>query len=230
VVHALDVHWRIAAPLVFRDLLPAPRLRDRAVPIPPLGAAGRGPALEDALIIACVHVVAHHRRDPLLLWLYEIAALARALDGEATGRFVDTARKGRVVTACAAALHRARRYFDGDALRALARTLDAAAGAPEPSAAILRAAGPLDELWIDLKACDGWRERAALVREHAYPDSEYMQAAAGHGRWAYARRLVRGLARWTALSAAPGRTAARDEWPAGSAAASPRPRSARTTR
>src|SRR4029079_15202286 len=76
VPHALDVHWRIAAPLVFRDVLTAEVLRSRAVPIPELGSNARGPSLPDALAIACVHLAAHHRSDPLPLWLEEIATLA----------------------------------------------------------------------------------------------------------------------------------------------------------
>ena len=199
-VHALDLHWRIAAPLVFRHLMPAARLRSRGVPIPALGDAAVGPAPADALAIACVHLVAHHRRDPLLLWLYDIAILARSLDAAARQTFVETARDASVLAVCIAALSQARRHFAESAIDDLLRSLDVArSDADEPSAAILGAGTPLAELWLDVKTCDGWRERAALVREHAYPARDYVRATSGVDvllPWAYAARLVRGSRRW----------------------------------
>jgi len=200
IVHALDLHWRIAAPLVFRDVLPAARLRAAAVPIPALGPAAVGPAPGDALLIACVHLAAHHRREPILLWLYEIVLLARSLDEDEARRFVSAAAEAEVLTVCAASLNRAGRSFDDEAVRRFVALLDAARHESEPSAAILAASGPLDELWLDVRVCHGWRERIALLREHLFPDRGYVAATAGGTAWlpwAYARRALRGARRWT---------------------------------
>jgi hypothetical protein len=230
-VHALDVHWRIAAPLVFRDALRMAPLRARARAIPPLGAAALGPAPADALAIACVHLIAHHRDAPQLLWLYEIDALTRALDDEAAASFVAMARVEGLVAVCAAALEMSRRAFGGAAVGQLLKRLSETGAAGEAPARILDASGPLGELWLDLRVCRGWHERATLVREHLYPDAEYVRARSGHA-WlplAYASRALGGATRWM-FSGARDRTAAPAVPPAGSAAASRRPRSAKTTR
>ena len=236
IVHALDVHWRLAAPLVFRGVLPAAALRRSAVPIPALGAPARGPSAPHALIVACVHLIAHHRADPVLIWLQDIARLAAALDDGEAAAFLETAGSCRIGAVCAAALDRARRHFDGPALASLAGRAGALGrGAAEPSARLLTAARPIDEMWLDLRTSDGWRERATLLREHLWPGAAYMRETTAATTWlplAYARRVVFGARKWMApaATAADRRTAEPAEPPADSAAASPPRRAARTTR
>lgn len=200
--HALDVHWRIAAPLVFRDVLPARVLRPSRTPIPSLGPHAWGPSRPHALLIACVHLAAHHRHDPLLLWLYDISRLAATFDDRDADAFVATAASTGVAAVCAHALDQARRPFDGAVLRSLAaRVTEAARAALEPSARVLTAARPLDDVWLDLQVSNGWAERAALVREHVWPDAGYMRATHAAGTWlplAYARRALLGAGKWLA--------------------------------
>jgi hypothetical protein len=202
VKHALDVHWRVAAPLVFRHVLPAAELRRSRVPLPALGPDAWGPRRAHALIIACVHLVAHHRHSPLLLWLHDIARLAEAFDQDEARAFLDTAAAAGVSAVCAAALNHARRYFDGPALLSLALGAETAGRArAEPSARVLTAARPIDDVWLDLQVSEGWRERAALLREHLWPDAQYMRGRAGGGGWlplAYARRALAGAGKWMA--------------------------------
>jgi putative nucleotidyltransferase-like protein len=202
IVHALDVHWRVAAPLVFRHVLPAGTLWASRVPMTALGAHAWGPSRPHALLIACVHLVAHHRADPLLVWLYDIARLAQALDADEAGTFVETAAAARISLVCASALDRARAFFDGPALESLAARAHAQAdGRAEPSARLLTAARPIDEMWLDLRVSNGWGERIALLREHVWPDAEYMRATTAKTGWlplAYARRAFRGARKWIA--------------------------------
>jgi hypothetical protein len=202
ILHAVDLHWRIASPLVFREVLPAAMLRASAVQIPPLGPAARGPSLPHALLIACVHLVAHHRGDPLLLWLHDMALLARALDTDAGGEFCEIAGRAHVRAVCAFALDRAMRCFPDPALADLAdRVRPGNRDAAEPSARILTTTTRLDELWLDLRLSAGWRERVTLLREHLLPDADYMRATSGSRGWlplAYARRAVGGARRWGA--------------------------------
>ena len=200
IVHALDVHWRVAAPLVFRRVLPAAALRGSRVPIPALGPHAWGPSPAHALILACVHLVAHHPVNPLLLWLYDIARLAEAFDDRDATAFLDEAAAAGISTVCASALDRARRRFDGPALAALAMKAHAqSVPREEPSARVLRAVRPIDGLWLDLRSCQGWRERITLLGEHACPDPEYMRATSAPGGWlplAYARRAIAGFGKW----------------------------------
>ncbi len=202
IVHALDVHWRLAAPLVFRRVLPVERLRLSRVPIPALGPHAWGPGRPHALIIACVHLVAHHRADPVLLWLFDIARLAEMFDEGEAAAFLEAAAAGGISIVCAAALDRARRYFDGPAIEALAARAHAQGDRrAEPSARLLTAARPIDDMWLDLRVSDGWGERMALLREHVWPDAAYMRATTAKTGWlpvAYARRAIRGARKWIA--------------------------------
>ena len=199
VEHALDLHWRIAAPLVFRHVLPPHVLRASAVPIAPLGSAAFGPSRPHALLIACVHLIAHHRRDPLLLWLYEIAQLAKGMDEDERQLFVDTAARDGVTAVCVEALRRANRHFEPHEVAALIGRITRSERRVEPSARLLSANCAFDELWLDLQVATGWRERVTLVNEHLWPDADYMQASGG-SRWlpaAYVARALRGAIKWT---------------------------------
>ncbi len=204
-LHALDVHWRLAAPLVFRRVLPPASLHPSSVPLPPLGSHAAGPRRSHALLIACIHLVAHHRHDPLLLWLYDIAGLAQAFDERDGIMFVDTAVASGVSAVCADALNHARRYFDGPALTSLAmRAATAARARNEASARVLTTARTIDDAWLDFRVAEGWRERVALLREHILPDVEYMRATRGGAGWlplGYARRALSGAWKWMAPKA-----------------------------
>jgi hypothetical protein len=197
VEHALDLHWRLAAPLVFRHVLPVSTVRLSRVHVPQLGAQAWGPSAPHALIIACVHLVAHHRRDPLLLWLQEIARLAETLDDAGMAAFDETVDAARVSAVCASALDRARHFFDGPALASLAERARARVGTrTEPSARLLTIARPIDDMWLDLRTAAGWQERMTLLGEHLWPDAGYMRATSAPGSWlplAYARRAAFGI-------------------------------------
>jgi hypothetical protein len=229
--HAVDLHWRLAAPLVFREVLPADALIAEAVPIAALGPAAFGPSLAHALAVACVHLIGHHRDAPSLLWLYEIAALARALDERQSAPFLETAASAGIRSVCRSALGAAREHFDDARLEALIGALPI--DDREPSARLIDAASTMDELRLDLRVARGWGERITLLREHLWPDAEYMRAREGTQGWLplrYARRAVTGASRWMRPKTRFDRTAAPAAPPADSAAASGLRPSSRTTR
>ena len=230
--HAIDLHWRVSAPLVLRDVRPPAALLADATPIPALGPAGRGPALHDALLIACVHLIAHHRDTPRFLWLHEIAAIARALDADGVERFARTAQAEAVRGICGVALRRAHDVTNDTSLAGVIARLDAMSASDEPSARLLTTSRKAGELWLDLRAARGWSERLTLVKEHAWPDADYMRAthaADGSLPAAYARRAFRGALRWLRPTSPSGRTAAPGAPLAGSAAGSAPPPDARTS-
>lgn len=100
VEHAYDVHWDVtnkpafAAALRFEDLLA------RSIPVPALGAYARALDRVDALLLACVHRVAHHHDTDRLIWLIDIALLAWALSEDEEQRFWRQAEEGRVIGVC----------------------------------------------------------------------------------------------------------------------------------
>lgn len=198
--HRCDLHWRNTNPAVFADLLPFEAVVQRARVVPRIGPAVLTLDPADALLLACVHRVAHHRSERLI-WLYDLHLLARDLDGDAASRFVRDARDCRVQAICADGLRAARRWLAtplAEDLQALAEGQAAA----EPSAVFLRAdRRRLDTLLWDVRALDGWGARLRLLREHLLPPPTYIRRRYGISRgWAlpfcYAHRAVTGAARW----------------------------------
>ena len=60
VVHTYDFHWKIANPQPFADALAFGELMKRSIEIAALGAHARTLGPLDALLLACIHRVAHH--------------------------------------------------------------------------------------------------------------------------------------------------------------------------
>jgi Uncharacterised nucleotidyltransferase len=199
VVHALDVHWRIAAPLMFADVLPFESMRSTALPIPALGPHAFGPSLAHALVLGCIHLTAHHRGGAVLLWLHDLRLLAEALDEQQQTAFVEVAVASGVTALCVNALEQARRYFEDPVLAGLAARVAARGrGRSEPSARLLTIARPVEQLLLDLSTPAGWGTRLTLLREHFFPDSDYLRAT-GAQTWlplAYAARAIRGTRKW----------------------------------
>jgi hypothetical protein len=197
---AIDLHWRLASPRLAAALFDTDALLARAVPLPALGPYARGPSITDALAIACVHQVAHHRGDDRLLWMYDVHLLLQALDDLDADLFVHRAAERGMALIC-------RCVIDGTAARLpspraaeVSKKLQAAA-AVEPAAVLLDARAPIAGMIDDLSVERRWRERMRLVAGHLFPPPAYMRAT-----WApdsraplpvlYARRLLQGTPRW----------------------------------
>src|SRR5262249_54569405 len=111
ITHYVDVHWRPAAPLVFDRAIDVAALLAAFEPLSSLGEFARGPAPRHALALACVHLVAHHWHQVLLVWMIDIRLLADALDDEECQRLVEDAVRGGYTTLIDAALRTTRLYF-----------------------------------------------------------------------------------------------------------------------
>ena len=197
VTHFVDVHWRVAAPLLFEAVFDGEVLMASAAPIPALGPYVRGPAPGHALALACVHLVAHHWHQILLVWLHDIRLLAEALDDDLRGRLVEEAVAGRYTVVLHAALMTARQYFEGDGLDRAIAGVTPRVDESEPAAVLIRdGRRPVDDLWLDLRHAR-WGDRARLLREHVLPPADYMRARfSGPIPLAYAKRVLRGARKW----------------------------------
>jgi hypothetical protein len=193
--YPLDVHWRIAAPLVFETAVDVDAVLARAVPLPPVGPGAVAPASADAMVIACVHLIAHHACWPRLVWLYDLHLLAAAADPPiADGALLDASRGVRAI--CARALRTAAVPFPHPRLDACAALLERHAGA-EPSASLLRRRHPLLDLWRDVRTDAPWSMRWTLLKEHLCPGADYMRRAGYRAPLplAYAARAAAGVRR-----------------------------------
>jgi hypothetical protein len=198
--HRCDLHWRTTNPAMFAELFPFDEVARRAQPIAALGPTALTLDTADALLLACVHRVAHHRGDRLI-WLYDVHLLARALDADSTDRFANVVRHHAVHAICADTVRAARRLF-GTALTPKIESLEDTETGPEPSAVFLRAERrPVNTLLWDLRALGSWKDRVRLLREHLLPPVTYIRRVYGvSSRWVlpfcYAHRAVTGAARW----------------------------------
>jgi Uncharacterised nucleotidyltransferase len=196
----VDVHWRIANPRVFADAISFDELHDRAVAVPSLGWA-RACSTVDALLLACIHRVAHHDDEIDLLWLWDIHLLAERLSVEERVRFVALARRTTMTAVSQRGVALAVEFFGGTASTALSAILSAGSGSVERSAQFIGGAARATTLRADLTALPTWRLRGRLVAEHLFPSMDYMRAR--YPGWpprllplAYLDRIVRGAPKW----------------------------------
>jgi len=200
-VDAVDLHWRIVNPQAFAGPLDDfSALVSRSVAIPSLGPA-RTVAPMDALLIACVHRVAHHQDRVHLLWLWDIHLLASGATRQDLEAFAARAAECSMGAVTARSLALARECFGtpvpDDVLRQLRGR-----GAAESSARFIGGGLRLvDIATADLRATPGWSRRLQFAREHLLPGPAYMRrlyprCPGAILPLAYVHRIVRGAPKW----------------------------------
>jgi hypothetical protein len=201
--HTIDVHWELFNPRAFSGVLDTQEVFDRSVPVPALSASARAPHPVHALLIACVHRVAHHAGHEDLVWLYDVRLLAESLSDEEAAEFVMLATGRQVAAVCADGLRAAQRAVGGDMpapLRAwLNRTPNQTTA--EPTARFLRPLREVDHVVSDLRALTGLAMRVRLVKQHLFPRPDYVLRKYGARSrillpYLYLRRIVEGAPRW----------------------------------
>jgi hypothetical protein len=201
--HVVDLHWKIANPQVFADFLSFEEVVEQAVAVPVLGPGAWGLSPVHALLVACVHRVAHHYDASRLVWLYDIHLLASALTTDEWTRFDELARHRGVARVC-------RRSLDASAEALGTRVPDGVAvidgadvekGEQETAAFLGGGRRQVSVVASDLRALPSWRDRARLLSQHAFPSAVYMRSQYAPASSAplpvlYARRVVRGAWKW----------------------------------
>jgi len=200
--HIFDLHWQVNNGQVFAQALPFDEALAHAVPVPALGPKAKTLSSPYALLLACMHRAAHLGVDgpqsERLVWLYDIALLARAMTDAEWDRFVQlcVAKRMRAVSSDALA---ATTDLIGIAVPERVRAALVSPGPREASAIYLDGASRAI-LFTNLSALPSWRARAALMREVAFPPSAYMLEKYATQRrwllpWLYARRIGTGVAK-----------------------------------
>ena len=199
VFHALDIHCRISNVQAFSNVLSYAELVRNARPVPLLGPHAWGPSPVHALVIACVHRVAHHGNTDSLLWLLDVSLLAGSLEPHERDGFVELAGARAIRAVCRSTFELADAAFGGiDANWLASLTTETV----EPTAAFLR--GPLRQIDIlkqDLLASPRVWQRMQIVVEHLFPRSSFMYQRYGtHRKLAlpllYAHRIATGIPKW----------------------------------
>lgn len=173
---ALDLHWKIMNPVLFADLLTPADARERAVPVAAFGPAARMLCPGHALLLACVHRIAHHHQDhsDRLVWLFDIHVLAGQMNPETFEQFAGLASEKQVRSLCAAGLDAAHAWFGTNTFEEITtRLLRCPEAATEPSARYLQDLRRVDLVGMDMSQLP-WRGRLRLMREHVFPPADYM--------------------------------------------------------
>jgi hypothetical protein len=201
---ACDLHWKIADPAPFADLLSSDDiLRDASETAVDDGTVARVPSTTHALLLACWHRVSHHHDADDLLWLYDVHLLAGRLRDGDVDELIAIARRTGTGVICARGLRLARERFGTGLPPTVVDELERSDGqSRSPAASYLQPdARRIDLLAADLKALPDWRSRVRLLREHLFPPAEYMFETYGRSSpillpALYARRILSGAARW----------------------------------
>jgi hypothetical protein len=203
-LHVVDLHWRIANPQRFGQVLSYDDASAAAVPVPSLTPDARALSPVHALLIACVHPVAHHANQHCLLWQYDIHLVASRFDDEDWREFAAAARAGGVAGVCRASLARAFDDFGLSVPRDAWFALVDSTGADAATSAYLAGGRRhVQRVWWDLQSLSTWHERSRLLRQHLFPSAQYMRQvyAPSSGAplpWLYARRVWHGAQKWLA--------------------------------
>jgi hypothetical protein len=172
----LDIHWKIANPQLFAETWSFAELELASAKIPALGEHARALGGLHALLLACMHRVAHHYDSDYLLWIYDIHRLASSLSRAEFEAFAQLAADAQLRAICLRGLELAQRSFRTalpcDLIEA---RLSKASGAPaEPTEQFIRQdLRRLDLLKSDLARLNG-PHKLQLLKELLFPPGEYM--------------------------------------------------------
>lgn len=201
VEHAYDVHWAVTNSPVFASVLPFRDVRANAVEVPELGPHARALAPVDALLLACVHRVAHHHDSDRLIWLVDVALLRDRMTADEHRRFWQLAADGRVVAICSRAIELADQWTSRSPHdRAEDWLTREQISRYEPSRVFLdRDITEGGVMWANLRALS-WPDRLRRLRQLAFPPRSFMlETFRPRTRvalpWLYLYRAGRGIAR-----------------------------------
>ena len=168
-----DVHWKVANPRVFGDAVSFDDLRSRTIPLPALGAGALTPGLCDALLLACMHRVAHHDDEVDLLWLWDVHLLVERIADRDVELFGHLARRAGMTAVCRSGIELGAALFGSR--RALELLDQLRSSAYEPSARFVGGARRVTVFASDLGSLATWRSRWRLLTEHLFPPVAYMR-------------------------------------------------------
>ena len=197
----VDLHWKVTNPHLFADAMTFDELTASSRALPQLGDHARVPSNVHALILACVHRVAHHQNSDRLIWLYDIHVLAGAMTPGERAEFLALARVKRLRSICACGLGRAQSRFGTEhPARWLDHLQTGRHDEIEPTAAFLeQGLRRIDILLSDLRAVGGWTRKIRLLREHLFPPPAFIRSRYGSDTpllFAYVNRILGGVGKW----------------------------------
>jgi hypothetical protein len=172
----LDFHWKLTNTQLFADSFSFPDLAGRSIAIPTLGSQARALGPVHALLLACLHRVAHHYDSDRLIWLYDIHLLANGMDRGEFEEFARLAAESQIKAICLRGLRLAQVWFETTLPDELINLWLSSANARrgEKSEQFFKQdLRRLDLVILDLKQLQGW-SKVRLLGEHFFPPADYM--------------------------------------------------------
>ena len=206
--HVVDLHWAVSNRPLFARTLSFEELLADARPITALESNVCGPGPVHALLLACIHRVAHHDDCDNLLWFYDVKLLAERMTVPEWKTFWNLATDKQVATLCADTLASTDRYVGCVVPPHVPFAAVPGPRRNEPSARYLGGTqSAAHSLLLDVRDSQSYAARLRLLASHVFPDAAYMRAQYGaRGQTglavAYARRGARALWRLVTGSAA----------------------------
>lgn len=207
----LDVHWKINNAQVLARLFSYGELRARAMALAGLAEHALSHGRVDGLLIACMHRAVHinvpyyvhgqqHLSADRYIWLCDIDLLARAFTEGEWEQLANDARAKELSGACLRGLKAAQ---DVLATPVPERILTTLASEPrrELASTYLFAKRPR-QIWMDIGALQGSRQRLNYLSQVLLPSPHYMREKYAGARitwlpWLYARRAAGGVVKLT---------------------------------
>ena len=174
--HVVDLHWRISNRHVFANALCFEEGWSRSRPIERLGGTARTLAIADALLLACIHRIAHHQDDPHLIWLWDIHLLAGKMTRADVEALAAHAARTGMRAVIVRGLEMSQSRF-GTALDPWLLSKLCESGVGEASARFVgHETRHVDLVLSDFTAAATAGQRLRLLREHLWPGLAYMRA------------------------------------------------------
>ncbi len=169
----IDLHWRLSNAHVFAHVFDFDELKNSAIGIEELaGSLALDPV--HALLHACIHRIAHrpeglHNR---LIWLYDIHLLARTFNEGQWERLVALATEKSLCGITLDGLTISNKELGTPLPEEVSSELVQASRHESTAATIGRTRLSME--LAGLRALPNWRMRIGLVREHLFPNADYM--------------------------------------------------------
>ena len=199
--HALDVHWRLNNATLLAERFTFAELTAAAVPIPALGPQAHGLDSVHALLLACMHRVAHlpAGNADRLIWLCDIHLLAQRLTDEQWQRWMMLAEERGLCGPCLDGLRAAQTEFKTILPDEVLSRLRAGAdreGWFDPRLA--RKRWRLE--WLNFRTLPSTGARLRWLGQYLFPDVDYIRRKYGFRHslwlpWFYGVRIVQGVVR-----------------------------------
>lgn len=196
--HTIDLHWRVNNAQRFARALGFEELAGEAAAVPALGEAALSLGPVHALLLACMHRIAHKPEEceNRLIWLYDIHLLCTHFDDRQWHELVSQAQHKGLSGICLDGLEQVQKTLHTvvpvAVAAALAESVDAETATEQWNSTMAKDLS-------NLRAIPA-RERLAFIRETLFPDAEYMMKKyhASHRALLpllYLRRAFQGLAK-----------------------------------